>query len=180
MRLSKNWAEGTPPPRRFPRRTEKFCSRRMLKDRAVFDRDDGSATLEFITAGMILLLPMVYLILVMSQLQGGSFAVEGAARQAARIYVQSTNPATALAAAQRAVDFAMADAGIVAPNAVIDVRCSPKPRTCLTRNGTVTVAVRLLVPLPLIPAALDMSTPLAVPLEASASQKVSRFWGATP
>ena len=42
--------------------------------------DEGSASLEFITAGMILLLPLVYLVLVMAALQGGSLAVEGAAR----------------------------------------------------------------------------------------------------
>ena len=145
---------------------------------ATLRRDDGSASLEFITAGLILLLPMVYLILTMSQIQGGSFAVEGAARQAARVFVQAVTPDAGEAAAQRAVDFALTDAGLDPGTADIDVRCSPRPDTCLTRNGEVTVVVRVVVPLPMVPAALDVAAPIGVPLEASATQRVSRFWGA--
>ncbi|HSP76545.1 MAG TPA: hypothetical protein VLO31_10065, partial [Cryobacterium sp.] len=56
--------------------------------RAWADRAErGSASLEFITAGLILLVPLVYLVLAMAALQGGALAVEGAARQAARVYV---------------------------------------------------------------------------------------------
>lgn len=35
------------------------------------DGQGGSASLEFITAGLILLLPLVYLVVAMSALQGG-------------------------------------------------------------------------------------------------------------
>ena len=80
---------------------------RVRKRRATLRRDEGSASLEFITAGLILLLPMVYLILTLSQIQGGSFAVEGAARQAARVFVQAETPDAGEAAARRAVDFAL-------------------------------------------------------------------------
>ena len=151
---------------------------RVRKRRATLRRDDGSASLEFITAGLILLLPMVYLILTLSQIQGGSFAVEGAARQAARVFVQAETPDAGEAAARRAVDFALTDAGLDPGAADIDVHCSPRPEVCLTRNGEVTVAVRVVVPLPMVPAALDVAAPIGVPLEASATQKVSRFWGA--
>ena len=48
-------------------------------------RDEtGTAALEFITVGLILLVPLVYLVLALASLQAGTFAVEGAARQAAR------------------------------------------------------------------------------------------------
>ena len=149
---------------------------RVRKRRATLRRDEGSASLEFITAGLILLLPMVYLILTLSQ--GGSFAVEGAARQAARVFVQAETPDAGEAAARRAVDFALSDAGLDPGTADIDVHCSPRAEVCLTRNGEVTVAVRVVVPLPMVPAALDVAAPIGVPLEASATQKVSRFWGA--
>ena len=151
---------------------------RLRRRLATLRRDDGSASLEFITAGLILLLPMVYLILTMSQIQGGSFAVEGAARQAARVFVQAETPDAGEAAARRAVDFALTDAGLDPGTADIDVRCSPRPDTCLTRNGEVTVIVRVVVPLPMVPVALDVAAPIGVPLEASATQRVSRFWGA--
>ncbi len=141
------------------------------------DDDAGSASLEFITAGMILLVPIVYLVLTMAAVQGGALAVEGAARQAARVYVQADDDADAAASVERAVGFALVDHGIDPSIARVDVVCAPNPGRCLTRRGTVTVAVRIVVPLPLSPPVLDLAVPVGVPLEASATQRVSRFWG---
>jgi len=138
-------------------------------------RDEGSASLEFITAGMLLLVPMVYLVLVMSAVQAGALAVEGAARQAARVFVQGESVPKATAQAQRAIEFALADYGLDAADAVVSVNCSPRPSECLTRLGTVTVEVGITVDLPLVPPGLNVDVPLAIPLEASATQQVSRF-----
>lgn len=140
-------------------------------------RDDtGSASLEFITAGMLLLLPLVYLVLVMSAVQAGALAVEGAARQAARVFVQGETARTASAQAERAIQFALADYGLDAAEATVAVSCAPNPSECLTRLGTVTVDVGVSVALPLVPPGLTLDVPLAIPLEASATQQVSRFW----
>lgn len=140
--------------------------------------EDGSASLEFITAGMILLVPLVYLVLVMSALQGGALAVEGAARQAARVFVQADDAAGAREAADVAIRFALADYGLDGSEVATRVNCAPDPRDCLGRLGMVTVSVRVAVTLPLVPQVLDLSVPLEVPLEASATQQVSRFRGA--
>ena len=145
---------------------------------AIASEQRGTASLEFITVGMILLIPLVYLVLAVAAIQGGALAVEGAARQAARVFVQAETPGEASARAERAVAFALADADIADPQARIAIVCSPDPVNCLTRHGTVTVTVSIRVPLPLVPAVLDFDSPLAVPLEASATQQVSRFWGA--
>lgn len=141
-----------------------------------FQGDTGSASLEFITAGMLLLLPLVYLVLVMSALQAGALAVEGAARQAARVFVQGDTVASATAQAERAIQFALADYGLDAADATVAVSCAPDPSECLTRLGTVTVDVGVSVTLPLVPPGLTLDVPLAVPLEATATQQVSRFW----
>src|SRR5690606_25689706 len=85
--------------------------------------EQGSASLEFITAGMLLLLPLVYLVLVMSAVQGGALAVEGAARQAARVFVQGDTVPRATAQAQRAIEFALADYGLDASDASVAIRC---------------------------------------------------------
>lgn len=138
----------------------------------------GSASLEFITAGLILLVPLVYLVLAMSALQGGTLAVEGAARQAARVYVQAPNEAEGTARALRAVQFGLADYGIPAEAASVRIDCEPGRNGCLTRQGIVVVTVRISVPLPLVPDVLSLRNAAAVPLEASATQTVSRFWGA--
>lgn len=137
--------------------------------------DDGSASLEFITAGMLLLLPMVYLVLTLSAVQAGAFAVEGAARQAARVYVQGENAAEADAAASRAIEFALADYGL--EDAAVDVAVSCTEAPCLTRRGFVTVTVATTVALPLVPPVLSLDAPLSIPVSSTATQQVSRFWG---
>lgn len=138
--------------------------------------DVGTASLEFITVGLILLLPVVYLVLTMSSIQGGAFAVEGAARQAVRVYVQSGSPSEAAARAERAIRFALADAGLDALEPHVTMTCSPHPSACLTRLGTVTISVGVTVPMPLIPPVLQLDVPPGVPLQATATEQVSRFW----
>lgn len=141
--------------------------------------DAGSASLEFIGAGVILLVPLVYLILAMAALQGGSLAVEGAARHAARVYVQAPSEAEADARVSRAVAFAFDDYSVPTDASAIQIDCDG-PGSCLARQRRVTVTVRTVVPLPLIPDFLAGSGPAGIPIEASATQTVSRFWGATP
>ncbi|KQV07612.1 hypothetical protein [Leifsonia sp. Root112D2] len=140
--------------------------------------DAGSASLEFITVGVLMLVPFVYLVLAVASIQGGALAVEGAARQAARVYVQAPNAREGEARVSRAVQFALADYGMKADGAHVSIRCSPKPRECFTRRGTVTVTVAVRAPLPLVPEALDLAKTASVPLQATAAQQVSRFWGA--
>lgn len=139
--------------------------------------DEGSASLEFITAGLVLLVPIVYLILTMASIQAGAFAAEGAARQATRVYVQSATPGEANAAATRAIEFALADYGLDASDATVRVKCAPNPAKCLTRRGFVTITVTTRVALPLVPPILNLNVPFSVPLTATATQQVSRFWG---
>lgn len=138
----------------------------------------GSASLEFITIGLILLVPLVYLVLTMSALQSAAFATEGAARQAVRVYVQAENEGEAAARAERAIRFALADAGLDGMEPTVSVTCSPDPAHCLTRLGTVTITVALTVPLPLVPAFLSLDVPMGMPMEATATEQVSRFWRA--
>jgi hypothetical protein len=139
--------------------------------------EQGSAALEFITAGLLLLIPLVYLILAMAALQGGALSVEGASRQAARVFVQAPTAASGSARATTAVDFALDDFGIKHGSAKVTITCRPKPTKCLTRRGFVTVRVIVSVPLPLVPSALSVSTPLSIPMSATSTEQVSRFWG---
>jgi len=142
--------------------------------------ETGTASLEFITAGLVLLVPLVYLVLTMSQLQGAAFAVEGASRQAARVFVESETADDARNSARRAVEFALADYGLDPSDVDVHITCSPRPSECLTRRGFVTVEVSTRATLPLVPPVLDLDVPLSVPLSSSATQQVSRFWGAAP
>ena len=137
----------------------------------------GSASLEFITAGMILLVPLVYLVLALSSLQGGALAVEGAARQAARVYVQAPDQATATERARRAVAFALEDYGLDAGDAEVQIECSGGSGGCLGRQSLVTVTVRIGIALPLVPDLLALEQSASVPMTAASTQVVSRFGG---
>lgn len=65
-------------------------------------REDGSASLEFLTVGLLLLVPTVYLVVALATVQGAALAVDGAARQASRVFVQSESLGEAEVAATRA------------------------------------------------------------------------------
>ena len=146
--------------------------------RSRLSADDGSAALEFITAGFLLLIPLVYLVIAMAAIQGGALSVEGASRQAARVFVQAPDAASAEERAQTAVDFALSDFGLQTVPATVKISCRPRPGVCLTRRGYVTVTVTASVPLPLVPNVLSLRTPLSVPMSATSTEQVSRFWGA--
>jgi len=140
----------------------------------------GTASLEFITAGLVLLLPTVYLVLTMAALQGAALAVEGASRQAARVFVEADTVDEGTAAATRAVEFALADYGLGADDVEVSISCTPRPAACLTRRGFVTVVVSSRVSLPLVPPVLDLDVASSVPVSSTATQQVSRFSGAAP
>lgn len=135
--------------------------------------DEGSASIEFLTVGMLLTVPLVYLVLAMAQLQAATLATEGAARQAARMVATADSHGEGLAAADAAIVVALADLGLE-PTA-IDVACGPTPSDCTTRGGTVQVAVEVTVPLPLVPPVLDLDVGLSVPVTAQAAQPVSEL-----
>ncbi|WP_157001463.1 hypothetical protein [Agromyces laixinhei] len=144
----------------------------MLRSR--LSTDDGSASLEFLTVGMILLVPIVYLVLAMASIQGGALAVEGAARQAARVAVQASDERAAHDAVERAVRITLDDYGVDADEASVTVSCSPSG-DCHAAGERVRVSVIASVTLPLVPDVLSLHQAARVPLEASATQTVSRF-----
>ena len=138
--------------------------------------DSGSASIEFVTAGVLLLVPFVYLVLALAAVQGAAFAVEGAARQAARVYVGAGTAADGRQRAEVAVRYALGDFGVDEGTAQVTISCSPQPSVCLQRGGLVTVAVRAVVPLPLLPVGLSSSLPTGIPVESTSSQRVSMLW----
>lgn len=131
----------------------------------------GSAIVEFVFLGVLLLVPVVYFVLMVGQLQGGSFAVVGAADQAAKVFVDAPTPEEAEARALAAARIALSDFGFSEDQAAVDITCSAQ---CLAPGSNVTVVVRLDVPLPLIPA-IAGSFPSAATVDAAATQVVERF-----
>jgi hypothetical protein len=116
--------------------------------------EQGSAVVEFVTLGVLMLLPLIYLVLTLGRLQAGAFAVDGAAREAARAFTASPDDATGRARALAAVRLGLRDEGFDGdPATALTVSCSAAP--CLTPQGRVAVEVRVDVVLPGIPAFVD-------------------------
>ena len=67
--------------------------------------------MEFTFLGLLLMVPVVYFIITVGQIQGGSFAVVGAADQAAKIFVTQPDESSGRAAAEQAAVMAIADYG---------------------------------------------------------------------
>jgi hypothetical protein len=137
--------------------------------------DRGSASLEFLTVGMILLVPLVYLVLAMASIQAAALGVEGAARQAARVAVLQTDGAGAVSV-ERTVRVVLADYGVDPGAASVAVDCSAE---CDEPGARITVRVSAAVALPLVPQALAASSIGTVRLDGIATQTVSRFAGAS-
>jgi Flp pilus assembly protein TadG len=132
----------------------------------------GSAVVEFTFLALLLMVPLVYFIITVGQIQGGAFAVVGAADQAAKVYVAQPDAESGRTAAEQAVMIALADYGHPADNARMDASCQPSD--CLAPGSAVTVTVHLTVPLPFVPFS-DSFRLNASQLDASATQVVGRF-----
>ncbi|WP_309073005.1 hypothetical protein [Paenarthrobacter sp.] len=132
----------------------------------------GSAVVEFTFLALLLMVPVVYFVVTVGRIQGGSFGVVGAADQAAKVFVAQRDPASARAAAERSVLVALKDHGHSVDQASITIDCDRE--NCLSAGTTVTVTVRLDVSLPLMPFG-DVLQLKASRLSASASQVVGRY-----
>lgn len=125
--------------------------------------------------GVLLIVPLVYLVLTVASLQAAAFAAEGAARQAARSIALADDAGAGRDAADAAATVALADWRIEPAAARIDVTCTPRPGDCLTPRGSVTVRVRVAAALPLMPPVVSLDAPASLPVEAQAVQRVSMF-----
>lgn len=132
----------------------------------------GSAVVEFTFLALLLMVPLVYFIISMGQIQGGSFAVVGAADQAAKVYAAQPDPQSAQTAAEQAALIALADYGHPAEDARVSTSCDPTD--CQAAGTAVTVTVNLIVPLPFVPFS-EAFRLNASEVEASSTQLVGRF-----
>lgn len=143
------------------------------------DADRGSAVVEFLGVSLVLLVPIVYLILTLSQIQAASFAAEGAAREAGRVIAQADSYDDGLAAARFAAELSFADQGMsVEGGQVLQVTCQADP--CLSPGAHVHVQVGAEVRLPGVPSFVSGALPAATSVQAEAMTAVPRYRQAAP
>ena len=134
--------------------------------------ESGSAVIEFLMLAFMFLIPLVYLILAVFEVQAAAFAAEGAARDAGRIMAASRSEAQGRAAAQYAAELAFADSGLrFEPR--VEITCSAAP--CLTGGAALRAVVETEVPLPLIPLGIIDALGAKIPVTGTAIHTVDLF-----
>jgi Flp pilus assembly protein TadG len=116
------------------------------------NREDGTATIEFVWLSILLLVPFVYILVAVFDTQRASYGVSTASRSAARAFLQAPDVATGEKRARLAARVALDDQGL--PGASVRITCLPSPADCLRPGSSVRVVVRTTQALPLTPSAL--------------------------
>ena len=138
--------------------------------------ETGRASLEFLVAAVVLLIPVMFLGISLSSIQNATLASETAARNAARVFVAETSLSVAAKRAETAVRVALANHGI---HDVHELTRKCSVAACLSPSSVVTIRVGVTAPLissDFLPGFLGQPS---VPVFGEASSVVSIF-GGTP
>jgi Flp pilus assembly protein TadG len=133
------------------------------------DRDRGGAIVEFHLLGLLLLVPLVYVLLAVLEVQAAAYGVTQAAREAGRLFVATGDAASARTAAR----VALGDQGVDAGAASVAFRCSADP--CYSPGSEVTVTVSTTVRLPLLPDVLADAVNAGIPVSGTHGTVVDRY-----
>lgn len=139
--------------------------------------DTGSAALEFITVGLLMLVPLVYLVLALGAVQQQTLGAEAAARHTARVIGQAPDAATAGARGDAVLASVIREYDMDEDAVDVTISCRPATAVCPDAGSTVIVTVSARVSLPFMPPLFGLDTIAAIPVEAQSAQKMSRLWG---
>ena len=138
-------------------------------------RDErGTALVELTWLGVLLLVPMLWIVLSVFDVQRGAFGVSGAARAAGRAYALAPNDALGQTRAEHAARQALADQGLRDAPVSVTVTCTPYPHNCHQGTSMITVRVASRVDLPLLPEVLGGQAP-SFALDASHTVPIGQY-----
>ncbi|MDQ3156771.1 MAG: hypothetical protein M3Q98_08605, partial [Actinomycetota bacterium] len=84
--------------------------------------EDGTAVIEFIWLALLLLIPVVYILIAVFDVQRAAYGVSAASRSAARAFILAPDVPTAFERADRAASVALSDQD--ASGASVSVTCT--------------------------------------------------------
>jgi hypothetical protein len=124
--------------------------------------------------GILLLLPVLWIVMSVFQVQRGAFGVSAAARSAARAYALAPDDTSGLVRARTAARLALDDQGVHGAPLEVWVTCTPYPGDCHQGTSVITVSVRSRVLLPLMPSVLGGDRP-SFALDATQTVPIGQF-----
>ncbi|MEP7090583.1 MAG: hypothetical protein ABI776_10800 [Nocardioidaceae bacterium] len=134
----------------------------------------GTALIEVTWLSLLLLVPLLYIVLSVFEVQRSAFAVDAATRAAGRAYTLAPSEGEAAARARAAASVALDDQGLALSRASMTLGCDPDPHACLSAGSVVHVRLVYPVDLPLMPDALGGDTP-SIRVEADHSVPYGSF-----
>jgi hypothetical protein len=119
----------------------------------------GSALVEFAWLAILLMVPLLYIVLTVFEVQRAAFGVSTAARAAGRAFTQAPTESVAMDHAVAASTLALGDQHLPVDRRSLVVECAPDPGNCLAPGSVVTVSLSYPVALPLLPDILGGQRP---------------------
>lgn len=121
------------------------------------DRERGTALIEFSWLAILLMVPLIYILISVFDVQKAAYGATAATRAAGRAFVLAPSVGAAQERARQAADVALRDQGLtLAEVGGIDITCD---RGCLQPGSSVTIVIDTQVILPLAPEALGSARP---------------------
>lgn len=139
--------------------------------------DEGSASLEFLIGGLVLLVPIVYLIVALGVIQTHALGAEAVARHLSRTLATASDADDARTQADRVLSAVAEEYGMDADDIAVQISCEPAGTECPRAGVMIHVEVEVGVALPLVPPVLGLDQAARVDVAASGVQKASRLWG---
>lgn len=141
--------------------------------------DSGSALVELSWLAVILLVPLVWIVLSVFEVQQGAFATSAAARAAGRAYALAPDDRTGEERARAAVAQVLADQGTPGQRASVEITCESPAGSCHVGTAVITVRVDSGVKLPLFPTILGGDAP-SFSVDASHTVPIGQYVESAP
>ena len=143
-----------------------------MRSRARDDR--GSALVELSWLAIILLVPLIWIVMSVFEVQQGAFATSAAARAAGRAYALAPDDRVGAERARAAVRQVLADQGTPGQRAEVTTTCESPASSCHVGTAVITVRVTSEVALPLFSAILGRDS-ATFALEASHTVPIGQY-----
>lgn len=142
-----------------------------LRDERGASGERGNAVVEFCYLAILFLIPLVYIMLAVFDVQAAAYGVSAATREAGRAFTLANSVGEAETRARQAADYALRDQGLSIGEVDFSFTC---PGGCLQPDSTVVVTITRTVPLPFIPDAIG--GPLAsIPVTSTHTTPFGRY-----